>query len=87
MAGVITRGLKDFLNRDWDAVRKAKDEYWASRIARLGAHEAFRIGDELRRQALQQDPSWPGPDERQSDLDAHVRLSGAFRRAASAGGR
>jgi len=43
--------------------------------------------DELRRQALLLNPSWPDPEERRGDLAAHVRLSGAFRRAASAGCR
>lgn len=84
---VITRDLNAFVTRDWEAVRRAKDEYWAERIARLGPLEGFRIANELRRQALLQNPSWPDPEERREDLAAHVRLSGAFRRAASAGGR
>jgi hypothetical protein len=44
--------------------RIVKDTYWRDRIARLGAAEAFRIADELRRQALAAAPSWPEPDER-----------------------
>jgi hypothetical protein len=76
--------LEEFVARDWDAVRRAKDEYWAERIARLGPTEGFRIGDELRRQLLMLDPSWPRPEDRREDLAAHVRLAGIFRRADSA---
>lgn len=84
---MITRGVKEFLARDWDAVRLAKDEYWAERIERLGPIEGFRIADELRRQALMFDPSWPSPEDRQADLAAHIRLSEAFRRADATGSR
>ena len=84
---MITSGLTDFMARDWDAVRRAKDEYWAERIARLGPAEGFRIAEELRRQALQQDPSWPTPEQRREDLAAHARLAGIFSRADSAGSR
>jgi hypothetical protein len=51
---VITRGIREFVARDWLAVREAKDAYWGERIARLGPGEGFRIADELRRQALLQ---------------------------------
>ena len=53
---VITRDLNAFVTRDWEAVRRAKDEYWAERIARLGPLEGFRIADELRRQVLLLNP-------------------------------
>jgi hypothetical protein len=80
----ITRGIRAFVSRDWDLVRRTKDRYWADRIDRLGACEGFRAADELRRQTLTLDPSWPGPDERQADLSAHVRLAQLFSRADSA---
>lgn len=78
---MINRGIRDYMAREWDAARAAKDEYWAQRIARYGALEGFRIADELRRQALQRDPDWPGAAARQQDLLAHVRLADLFRRA------
>lgn len=81
---MITRGLEEFVARDWEAVRRAKDQYWAERIARLGPAEGFRIAGELRRQVRLQDPSWPGPEQRREDLAAHVRLAGVFRRADAA---
>jgi hypothetical protein len=49
---VITRGIREFVARDWAAVRESKDAYWGARIARLGPLEAFRIGEALPRIAL-----------------------------------
>ncbi|HJQ36886.1 MAG TPA: hypothetical protein VKB93_07095 [Thermoanaerobaculia bacterium] len=87
MSTVISSGIAEFLARDWDAVRRAKDEYWADRIAQLGPIEGFRIAEELRRQALLQNPAWPTAGERREDLAAHVRLAGIFSRADAACGR
>lgn len=85
--GVITRGLRAFVARDWAAARAAKDAFWARRIARLGPIEGFRIADELRRQVLQQHPGWPNAEERHEDLSSHVKLSGLLQRASRPGGR
>jgi hypothetical protein len=81
---VITRGIREFVGRDWAAVRENKDAYWGARIARLGPLEGLRIGDELRRQALLCDPDWPDAQLRRDDLLAHVRLARLFRRASAA---
>jgi hypothetical protein len=78
---MITRGVKEFVSRDWAAARAAKDDYWAHRIATMGALEAFRIADELRRRAREQDPAWPRPEDRQQDFVAHVRLTELLARA------
>ena len=67
--------------RDWDAVRAAKDRYWANRITRLGAAEGFRIADQLRQQARARDASWPDAAQRRRDLLAHVRLAELLARA------
>lgn len=77
---MITRGIREFLARDWDAVRENKDAYWGARIARLGPAEGLRIADELRQQAAL-NPKWPQADDRQADLLAHARLAELFRRA------
>jgi hypothetical protein len=87
MDHVITRGIREFVSRDWTAVRESKEAYWADRIGRLGAIEAFRIADELRRQMLERDPSWPDADLRQRDLDSHIRVAALLRRADSASRR
>jgi hypothetical protein len=81
---VITRGLRELVARDWAAVRASKDAYWRERIARLGAAEALRIADELRRQMLLRDPRWPDWSQRSDDIASHVRLAEDFRRAGSA---
>jgi hypothetical protein len=80
---MVTRGIREFVGRDWRAVRKAKDAYWAERIARLGPIEGWRLADELRRQVQVQDPFWPDQAERDLDLSAHVRLTELFSRAGS----
>ena len=84
MSSVITDDIGAYMSRDWDAVRRWKDEYCAERIARLGLMEAFRIAEGLRQHALWINPSWPTPAERREDLAAHERLSEAFRRVAAA---
>jgi hypothetical protein len=81
---VISRGIREYMSRDWAAIRDSKDRYWAERISRYGPGEAFRIAEELRRQALLRDPTWPTPELRQADLDTHVRLVELLRRADSA---
>jgi hypothetical protein len=81
---VIARGIREFLSRDWDAARAAKDAYWSERISRLGPMEAFRIAEELRRQALAQHPGWPDSDERRRDLESHARLAELLHRAGPA---
>ena len=81
---MVTRGIREFMARDWRAARDAKDDYWGERISRLGAIEGLRIAEGLRRQALLLDPAWPHPAERRDDLLAHIRLSELFRRAGPA---
>lgn len=80
---VITRGIREFVSRDWGAVRAAKDAYWGERIARLGPAEGLRIADELRRQMLSLSTGWPHPDDRRRDLLSHARVAGLLRRVHS----
>jgi hypothetical protein len=80
---VITRDIREYLSRDWEAARRSKDEYWGERIAQLGPLESFRIAEELRRQALFQHPGWPPPSDRREDVLAHAQLSELLRRAGS----
>ncbi len=81
---MITRGIREYVARDWPAARDSKDSYWGERIAALGPLEAWRIADELRRQALLQHPTWPDDAARTDDLRCHTRVSQLFRRAGSA---
>jgi hypothetical protein len=81
---VITRGIREFVARDWRAARDAKDAYWSRRIATLGPLEAFRVGEELRSQARLQHPTWPDADERRQGIAAHVHVAALLGRASSA---
>jgi hypothetical protein len=81
---VITRGIRDFMTRDWAAARESKVRYWGERIARLGPSEALRIADELRRQMRLRDPAWPDAVARRGDLEAHIRYSERMQRAGTA---
>ena len=78
---MITRGIQEYVSRDWDRLRRAKDDYWGERIQRLGPMEAFRIAEELRRQALLLNPGWPNTDDRRQDFEAHARLAELLKRA------
>ena len=80
---MVTRGIREYVSRDWQAARDSKDDYWAERIARLGPAEGLRIAGELRDQVLALNPDWPSADERRADLACHVRLAELFRRADS----
>ena len=83
---MVTRGIREFVARDWSLTRQSKDDYWAQRIDRLGATEGFRIADELRRQALAQGAAWPSPEDRRRDLLAHAHLAELMKRARPACG-
>jgi hypothetical protein len=83
MLMMITRAIRSYLGRDWDAARRRKDLYWWDRIKRLGPAEGFRIAEELRHQAIEMDPAWPGDEARREDLSAHARLAEVLRRADS----
>ena len=84
---MITRGLRSFLDRDWAAVREAKDAYWAEVTRQNGPLEAFRITHELREQARLLHPGWPSVADRAADLEAHARLSEHLRRGSGPGRR
>lgn len=87
MDRVITRDLRAFLDRDWAAVREAKDAYWADATRVRGALEALRMADELRMQTRQFHPDWPTAEDRAADLEAHERLSERLRRGTGPGCR
>ena len=77
---MVTRDIRAYVSRDWNAVRASKDEYWGRRIAALGPLEGMRIADELRRQAQASVPGWPDPAARADDLHAHIQFVQRLRR-------
>ena len=80
----ITTGIRAFMARDWQRARDFKDAYWAERIERLGPLEGLRIADELRQQAILENPDWPDAKSRREDLGSHIRLADLFARADAA---
>ena len=78
---MITRGIREFMARDWKAARENKDSYWGERVGRLGAAEGLRIAEELRLQMRRRDPGWPDREARHGDLHFHVRMTERLRRA------
>ena len=84
MDPMLTRDIREYVSRDWEAVRDAKDAYWAERVGRLGPLEALRIADELRRQTLLQHPDWPDAASRRDDLSHHTRMTALLARADAA---
>jgi hypothetical protein len=77
----ITDGLREYLARDWAAVRESKEAALAQRLDRLGPAESLRMADELRlfARSVGSDPG--AADLRAADLEAHRRLSDLLRRA------
>lgn len=81
-----TRGIEEYVSRDWQAVRAAKDAYWAARIRRRGPAEGLRIAEELRRQMMALDPRWPSAADRERDLAHHARVCELLRHVDHPGG-
>jgi hypothetical protein len=69
------------LSKRWDLLAAYKDQYWRER-KQLGLREALRVVDSLRTQAQFFNPSWPTPEDREADLETHVRVSAALARTA-----
>ena len=84
---MITRDIRRYVARNWQEVRDSKDEYWANRIRQIGCREGFRVAEELRLQAIRQNPGWPTEEDRETDLTAHVRLTELLRSVPYTGGR
>jgi len=69
------------LSKRWDLLAEYKDHYWRER-KQLGLREALRVVDSLRTQAQFFNPSWPTPEDREADLETHIRVSAALARTA-----
>jgi hypothetical protein len=78
LGGVRKEDILAFAQRDWDAIAEHKRRYWAERP--MTDDERLHIADELRRYARTLHPDWPTPEERESDLAMHMRVSEALRR-------
>lgn len=69
------------LSKRWDLLAEYKDQYWRER-KKLGIREALRVVGALYRQAQLFRPDWPTPEDREADLQTHIRVSAALARTA-----
>ena len=74
----LTDGLREYMARDWAAVRESKERYWSKD---LSAADRIRLAESLRLSVLAASPEWPSEEDRIDDLDAHEHLAGRIRRA------
>jgi hypothetical protein len=71
------------LGKRWDLLAEYKDAYWRER-KKLGLREALRVVDSLRTQAQFFFPDWPTPEDREQDLQTHIRIARTARETAGA---
>jgi hypothetical protein len=71
----------ELLAKRWDLLAEYKDQSRRER-KRLGAQEALRVVDALRAHVRLFNPTWPTREDRQADLEAHIRVSAALARTA-----
>lgn len=72
--------LRAFRDRDWKAVREAKEQFWAEDQRRRGPLAAFALSGEMWEHAHSVDPLWPSLQQRAEDLAHHVELADRIRR-------
>lgn len=63
-----------YAERDWELLRETKERYWAERKD-LTPEAALAIADGLRRHVKALRPDWPTAEDRERDLEVHVRVS------------
>lgn len=76
-----TDALREYANRERRPLVELKADHWRQRKALLGAGEALRVAEELRRWCIQANPGWPRDIDRAADLAVHVRVGEALRSA------
>jgi hypothetical protein len=69
-----------FARRDWASVASVKDRFWVEQKRRMTPTEALQLADSLRSSVASRRRDWPSDDERQSDLETHIRVSENLRR-------
>jgi hypothetical protein len=72
-----------YARRDWAALAEVKRDFQRTRRASDGPASHFAVVDALRAQVHAQRPDYPSAEDRQADLEAHVRLAALLRRASA----
>jgi hypothetical protein len=81
---VITRGIREYMARDWAAFARLKRDYWAAQYRAHGAAPALRAAWQLVEYARVVIPGYPAPADRAADLDHHRVMRDRLDRAARA---
>jgi hypothetical protein len=76
--------VQEFVRRDWDAVKAAKQRFWVERTRLEGSLSTWRAAQALAAYSRQVCPNAFGARERGADLRDHVRLYERLDRAADA---
>ncbi|MEM9798960.1 MAG: hypothetical protein AAGA20_01455 [Planctomycetota bacterium] len=63
-----------FVQRDWAAVRSAKERYWAESAAARGFEDGLRASGALWLHVRAIDPEWPTAESRAEDFAHHEHL-------------
>jgi hypothetical protein len=66
--------IQAYVSRDWDAIRAAKDDYWAARLRDGGTEPLLTVAESLRQLVRAVQPDWPRPEDREADFDHHVAV-------------
>lgn len=74
--------LRAFRDRDWKAVREAKERFWAEDHRHRGPLAAFALSAALWEHAHAIDPTWPDAEQRAEDFAHHLELADRIRRVA-----
>jgi hypothetical protein len=69
------------IGKRWDLLAEYKDQRRRER-KKLGLTEALRVVGALRAQARFFQPGWPTQDDREEDLETHIRVAAALARTA-----
>lgn len=70
---------KAFLEHDWECLERLKSAFWKEQKKRLTPTEVFLIGNQLRETARLLHPGWPTEEDRQEDLETHIRVATVLR--------
>jgi hypothetical protein len=73
--------IREFHDRDWGLIERAKADYWSGRKASISPSAVLEIASGLYEYARSLRPDWPNAAEREADLASHVRLAAMLRRA------
>jgi hypothetical protein len=71
--------IREFVNRDWERVARAKRSRWSARRREFGPVEGFRIAAELYEHVRLTRSDWPSAQSRLADLEHHRELSEQLR--------